>query len=199
MMSVSAILTHHVKGMHMSQNLYEIPLTRIDGQPATLGDFSGKVLLIVNVASKCGLTKQYEGLEQLYRSKHADGLEIVGMPANDFAGQEPGSDAEIASFCSTNFDVTFPLFSKISVVGDAKHPLYQALTRAQPDAIGEGPMREKLKQYGMTPNPVPEMLWNFEKFLVGRDGKVVARFAPDVTAEDAALVTAVDQALAETK
>ena len=179
--------------------LYDIPLKRIDGQDTTLAEFNGKVLLIVNVASKCGLTKQYEGLEQLYRSKHAEGLEIVGMPANDFAGQEPGSDAEIASFCSTNFDVTFPLFSKISVVGDAKHPLYQALTDAQPEAVGEGPMREKLKQYGMTPNPVPEVLWNFEKFLVGRDGKVLARFAPDVTADDAALLTAVDQALANTK
>ena len=198
-MLASAMLTHLFKGMLMAQNLYDIPLKRIDGQDATLAEFGGKVLLIVNVASKCGLTKQYEGLEQLYRSKHADGLEIVGMPANDFAGQEPGSEAEIASFCSTNFDVTFPLFSKISVVGDAKHPLYQALTSAQPEAIGEGPMREKLKQYGMTPNPVPEVLWNFEKFLVGRDGKVVARFAPDVTADDAALVTAVDQELAKTK
>jgi len=179
--------------------LYDIPLKRIDGQDATLAEFAGKVLLIVNVASKCGLTKQYEGLEKLYRSKHAEGLEIVGMPANDFAGQEPGSEAEIASFCSTNFDVTFPLFSKISVVGDAKHPLYEALTDAQPEAIGEGPMREKLKQYGMTPNPVPEVLWNFEKFLVGRDGNVVAPFAPDVTADDAALVTALDQELAKTE
>ncbi|QEI06493.1 glutathione peroxidase [Pigmentiphaga aceris] len=178
-------------------NLYDIPLKRIDGQAATLGDFSGKVLLVVNVASKCGLTKQYEGLEQLYRAKQAAGLEIIGLPANDFAGQEPGTDDEIASFCSTNFDVSFPLFSKISVVGDAKHPLYQALTSAQPDATGEGPMREKLKQYGMTPNPVPEVLWNFEKFLVGRDGKVVGRFAPDVTADDAALLAAVDRQLAK--
>jgi glutathione peroxidase len=176
-------------------NLYDIPLARIDGRGTTLGEFAGKVLLVVNVASKCGLTKQYEGLEALYRARHAEGFEIVGMPANDFAGQEPGSDAEIAAFCTTSFDVTFPMFSKISVVGEAKHPLYAALTAAQPAATGDGPMREKLAQYGMTPNPAPEVLWNFEKFLVGRDGRVVERFAPDVAADDPALLAAIEREL----
>ena len=175
--------------------LHDIPLTRIDGTDSRLGDFAGKVLLVVNVASKCGLTKQYEGLEQLYRAKHDAGFEVLGMPANDFAGQEPGSDEEIASFCATTFDVSFPMFSKISVVGEAKHPLYQALTAAQPDATGDGPMREKLAQYGMTPNPAPEVLWNFEKFLVARNGKVVARFAPDVAPDDPALLAAIDHEL----
>jgi glutathione peroxidase len=178
-------------------NLQDIPLKRIDGADTNLGAFAGKVVLVVNVASKCGLTKQYEGLEALYRAKAADGFVIAGMPANDFAGQEPGSEADIASFCTTTFDVTFPMFSKISVVGADKHPLYQVLTAAQPAATGDGPMREKLQQYGMTPNAAPEVLWNFEKFLIARDGSVAERFAPDVTADDAALRAAIDRELAK--
>ncbi|TAA43478.1 glutathione peroxidase [Pseudoxanthomonas winnipegensis] len=177
-------------------SLYDIPLTTIDGQPAKLGDYRGKVLLVVNVASKCGLTPQYAGLEALYRDKHAAGLEVLGFPANNFKEQEPGSDAEIASFCSTEYDVTFPLFSKISVAGNSVHPLYQALINAQPVAIGEGPMREKLKGLDIKVNPAPGVLWNFEKFLIGRDGRVVARFSPDVAADDARLREAVDAALA---
>ncbi|WP_287029574.1 MULTISPECIES: glutathione peroxidase [Pseudomonas] len=178
-------------------NLYEIPVTSIDGTAQTLEPYKGKVLLVVNVASKCGLTPQYEGLEKLYESKHAAGLEVLGFPANDFLGQEPGSDEEIKAFCSLTYDVKFPLFAKISVVGDGQHPLYQALTRALPDATGEGPMREKLKGYGIQANPVPEVQWNFEKFLIGRDGRVAARFAPDVTADDPRLVEAVEAELAK--
>jgi len=178
-------------------NLYEIPVTSIDGTAQTLAPYKGKVLLVVNVASKCGLTPQYEGLEKLYESRHASGLEVLGFPANDFLGQEPGSEAEIKEFCSLTYDVKFPLFAKISVVGDGQHPLYQALTRALPDATGEGPMREKLKGYGIQANPVPEVQWNFEKFLIGRDGRVAARFAPDVTADDPRLVEAVDAELAK--
>ncbi|WP_282338657.1 glutathione peroxidase [Pseudomonas sp. PS02288] len=178
-------------------NLYEIPVTSIDGTAQTLEPYKGKVLLVVNVASKCGLTPQYEGLEKLYESKHAAGLEVLGFPANDFLGQEPGSDEEIKAFCSLTYDVKFPLFAKISVVGDGQHPLYQALTRALPDATGEGPMREKLKGYGIQANPVPEVQWNFEKFLIGCDGRVAARFAPDVTADDPRLVEAVEAELAK--
>ncbi|MCQ4271577.1 glutathione peroxidase [Pseudomonas kuykendallii] len=178
-------------------NLYEIPVTSIDGTTQTLEPYKGKVLLVVNVASKCGLTPQYEGLEKLYESKHAAGLEVLGFPANDFLGQEPGSEEEIKAFCSLTYDVKFPLFAKISVVGDGQHPLYQALTRALPDATGEGPMREKLKGYGIQANPVPEVQWNFEKFLIGRNGRVAARFAPDVTADDPRLVEAVDAELAK--
>ena len=180
----------------MTAALTDIPLKTIDGAPATLGAYAGKVRLVVNVASKCGLTPQYAGLEALYREKHAAGLEILGFPANDFAGQEPGSDDEIQQFCSLTYDVSFPLFSKIAVTGEAIHPLYAALTAARPEATGEGPMRENLRGYGMSPNPAPGVLWNFEKFLIGRDGRVVDRFAPDVTADDPRLRAAVEAALA---
>ena len=180
----------------MAATLDTLPLTTIDGRAATLGDWAGKVRLVVNVASKCGLTPQYEGLEKLYREKHAAGLEVLGFPANDFAGQEPGTNEEIATFCSTTFGVDFPMFAKIAVTGDGVHPLYRALVAAQPAATGEGPMRGKLAGAGIAINPAPGVLWNFEKFLVGRDGRVVARFAPDVTADDPRLRAAIDAALA---
>lgn len=180
----------------MTAPLTDIPLTTIDGDATTLGAYAGRVLLVVNVASKCGLTPQYAGLEALYREMHAAGLEVLGFPANDFAGQEPGSDDEIQQFCSLTYDVSFPLFSKIAVTGEAIHPLYAALTAARPEATGEGPMRENLRGYGMTPNPAPGVLWNFEKFLIGRDGRVVDRFAPDVTADDPRLRAAVEATLA---
>ncbi|CAN7322705.1 glutathione peroxidase [Caballeronia sp. LjRoot34] len=180
----------------MSQTIYDVPVKSIDGASVTLEQFKGKVLLVVNVASKCGLTPQYEGLEKLYEDKRAAGLEVLGFPANNFKGQEPGRDAEILAFCNTTYDVKFPLFSKISVVGADQHPLYRTLTTAQPDATGDGPFRARLKGYGVEPNPVPEVLWNFEKFLVNRDGQVVGRFAPDVTAEDARLLDAIQAELA---
>ena len=180
----------------MTDTLDAIAVTTIDGRPATLGDWAGKVRLVVNVASKCGLTPQYEGLEKLYREKKDAGLEVLGFPANNFNGQEPGSEQEIKSFCALNFDVSFPMFAKISVAGADIHPLYQALTAAQPAAIGEGPMRERLEGFGIATNPAPAVLWNFEKFLVGKDGAVLARFAPDVAADDARLREAIDAALA---
>lgn len=180
----------------MSRTLYDIALRRIDGSAETLAASRGKVLLIVNVASRCGLTPQYEGLERLYRTHRDAGLDVLGFPANDFAGQEPGSDEEIAQFCSTTFDVGFPLYAKTSVVGADAHPLYRHLIAERPDAIGEGPMRQRLADYGIAPNPPPQVLWNFEKFLVGRDGRVLARFAPDVTADDPRLTGAVERALA---
>jgi glutathione peroxidase len=175
----------------------DIPLKRIDGSDDTLAAHKGKVLLIVNVASKCGLTPQYTGLEALYKDKRAQGFEVLGFPANDFKGQEPGSEAEISAFCSLNYDVTFPLFAKISVLGESRHPLYAALTAAQPAATGDGPFREKLTQYGVHPERKEDVLWNFEKFLIGRNGDVIGRFAPDVTADDPRLVAAIDAALAQ--
>ncbi len=181
----------------MSQAIYDIPVKSIEGAPLTLGQYKGKVLLVVNVASKCGLTPQYEGLQKLYEGKRATGLEILGFPANNFKGQEPGTDEEIQTFCSTTYDVQFPLFSKISVAGDDQHPLYQALTTAYPSATGDGAFRDRLKGYGMEPNPAPGILWNFEKFLIGRDGTVVNRFSPDTAADDAALVAAIDAELAK--
>ncbi|MBB5685301.1 glutathione peroxidase [Sphingobium boeckii] len=179
--------------------LQDIPVRTIAGDDAALRDYDGQVRLVVNVASKCGLTPQYEGLEKLYRSYRDRGFSVLGFPANNFMGQEPGSDAEIADFCQLTYDVDFPMFAKISVAGADKHPLYAALIEAQPDAVSaaEGGMREKLKGYGITPNPEPEVLWNFEKFLIGRDGDVVARFAPDIAPEDPALVRAIEQALGE--
>ncbi|WP_028228790.1 glutathione peroxidase [Paraburkholderia ferrariae] len=181
----------------MSTAIYDIPVNAIDGTPATLRRFEGKVLLVVNVASKCGLTPQYEGLESLYEDKRERGFEVLAFPANNFKGQEPGSDVEIEEFCTANYGVKFPLFSKISVVGEDQHPLYHTLTHAQPQATGDGPFRERLKGYGIAPNPAPDVLWNFEKFLVNREGKVVARFAPNVAADDPALVAAIEAELAK--
>ena len=179
----------------MSDAIYNIPVKSITGSATSLAQYRGKVLLIVNVASKCGLTPQYSGLEQLYRDKHPAGLEILGFPANDFAAQEPGTNEEIASFCSTEYDVTFPLFAKISVKGPAVHPLYRELIREQPEAAGAEAMRQKLLAYGMKLGDPTEVLWNFEKFLVDRQGDVVERFSPDTTADDARLTAAIDRAL----
>ncbi len=181
----------------MSNSLYDIPLKQIDGSSSSLGDYRGKVLLVVNVASKCGLTPQYEGLEKLYQSKRPQGLEVLGFPANNFKEQEPGSDAEIVEFCSVNYDIHFPLFSKISVVGADRHALYTELTTSQPEAIGEGPFRERLKGYGIESASTTDVLWNFEKFLIDRHGTVVARFAPDVAADDPRLLDAINTQLAK--
>ena len=181
----------------MSTSIYNIPVKTIQGEDINLNQYQGKVLLVVNVASKCGLTPQYEGLQQLYAAKQAQGLEILAFPSNDFLAQEPGSDAEIQEFCSLNYQVSFPLFAKIPVVGAEKHPLYTALTQAIPARIGEGPWWKDLVDYGLTPNEPPEVLWNFEKFLVNKQGEVVARFAPDLTADDPRIVEAIEAELAK--
>jgi len=181
----------------MPASLQDIALTTIDGQTTRLGDYAGKVLLVVNVASKCGLTPQYEGLERLYRDKREAGLEVLGFPANDFLGQEPDSDAQIQQFCQLTYDVSFPMFSKISVAGAHIHPLYQALIEAWPQAAGDAAdMRARLEGKGIPVNPAPGVLWNFEKFLLGRDGRVVGRFAPNTAPDDPALLAAIDRALA---
>jgi len=179
----------------MTADITTIPVKRIDGTPATLGDYDGKVRLVVNVASKCGLTPQYEGLEKLYRAKKAEGLEILGFPANNFKEQEPGTEADIQNFCSTTYDVTFPLFAKISVAGDDKHPLYQALTAAQPETKDSDAFRARLDGLGIPTNPRGEVLWNFEKFLIARDGTVAGRFSPDIPADDARLTEAIEAEL----
>ncbi|HRM29525.1 MAG TPA: glutathione peroxidase [Acinetobacter johnsonii] len=181
----------------MSTSIYNIPVKTIQGEDINLNQYQGKVLLVVNVASKCGLTPQYEGLEKLYQYKKSQGLEILGFPANNFLAQEPGSDAEIQEFCSLNYQVDFPLFSKISVAGDDKHPLYETLTHAVPERIGEGSWWKDLVDYGLTPNEPPEVLWNFEKFLINKNGEVVARFAPDITANDPRIVDAINAELAK--
>lgn len=148
----------------------------IDGEEQDLSAYEGKVLLVVNVASKCGLTPQYEGLEALYREHKDEGLVVLGFPANDFNGQEPGTEAEIRQFCTANYGVTFPMFSKISVKGAGAHPLYRQLAELPPPAGGE-----------------PS--WNFTKYLVDRDGNVVMRFDPRTKPDDPALVAAVEAEL----
>ncbi|GMU77701.1 MAG: hypothetical protein AMXMBFR46_05000, partial [Acidimicrobiia bacterium] len=172
--------------------LGEIEFTKMDGSTGSLSDHTGEVVLVVNVASQCGLTPQYGALQQLYADRHADGFTVLAFPANDFAGQEPGTDAEIAEFCSSQYSVTFPVLSKISVVGADQHPLYAALTAQVPTAEGKDAMREGLRGHGLDPTEDPDVLWNFEKFLIARDGRVVARFAPAVAPDDPAVVAVID-------
>ena len=146
--------------------LYDFTVDDIEGHPVSLDRYKGKVLLVVNTASKCGFTPQYKGLEALYRKYRERGLEVLGFPCNQFGAQEPGSEQEIATFCETNYDVTFPMFAKVDVNGDAAAPLYRYLKREKPGLLGT----EAIK-------------WNFTKFLVDRNGSVVARYAPNDTPE----------------
>ncbi len=158
--------------------IHDIELQTIDGQPASLGDFAGSAVLVVNVASKCGLTPQYTGLQRLYEQFADRGLVVAGFPCNQFGEQEPGTPAEITEFCSVNYGVTFPLFAKIDVNGPGRHPLYAQLTET-PDAEGKA----------------GDIQWNFEKFLLGADGKVVARFRPLTEPEAPEVVAAIEAAL----
>jgi len=175
-----------------------IPLTRIDGTPDSLAEHKGKVLLVVNVASKCGLTPQYEGLEKLYQDYKDKGFEVLGFPANDFGAQEPGTHEEIMEFCSVNYGVSFPLFAKADVTGEGKQPLYAELTAARPGKVGPAEeFRERLKGYGVTPTEDPEVLWNFEKFLIARDGTVAERFAPGIEPGAPELTGAIEAELAK--
>jgi glutathione peroxidase len=156
----------------------EFTLNSIDGQPAPLSQYRGKVVLIVNVASRCGFTPQYAGLEKVYEKYKDKGFVILGFPANNFGAQEPGTDEEIKTFCSSKYNVTFPMYSKISVKGEDKHPLYQFLTDKQAN-----------------PKTGGEIQWNTTKFLVGKDGKVIARFESAVTPESPEVTSAIEQAL----
>jgi glutathione peroxidase len=182
----------------MAEEIYEIPVKTIEGAETNLSEFKGDVLLVVNVASKCGLTPQYEGLQKLYSQYNDRGFEVLGFPANNFMGQEPGTEEEIRDFCDTNYNVEFPLFSKISVKGDDQHELYQYLTNARPETdINDGVFEEKLAGYGTRRSAPNDVLWNFEKFLIGKNGEVAARFAPDVTADDARLIEKLEAELAK--
>lgn len=158
------------------RTLYSIPLTFNDGSEADFGRFEGKAVLVVNVASKCGYTRQYAGLEELYGKYREEGLEVLGVPCNQFGGQEPGADEEIAEFCERNFGVSFPLTSKANVLGKEQHPLFAELTR---DESGQ-PVKVK---------------WNFEKFVINRDGELVGRFPSAVEPDAQELVDAVEKAL----
>jgi glutathione peroxidase len=154
--------------------LYDIPIATLEGEDSSLESYRGKALLLVNVASKCGLTPQYSGLEKLQETYGDKGFSVVGFPCNQFGGQEPGTPEEIATFCSTNYGVTFPMFEKIDVNGEHRHPIYQELTQTV-DAEGNA----------------GDILWNFEKFLVAPSGTVVARFRPRTTPEDPVVVEAI--------
>jgi len=158
--------------------LYDIPVHTLQGEESSLGEYAGKTLLVVNVASKCGLTPQYEGLERLQKTYGERGFSVVGFPSNQFMGQEPGTPEEIQQFCSTTYGVSFPLFEKIDVNGDDRHPIYEELTAA-PDADGNA----------------GDITWNFEKFLVSNTGEVIGRFRPQVEPEDPAIVDAIEAAL----
>jgi len=161
----------------------------IDGTATTLGTYKGSVALVVNVASKCGLTPQYEGLEALYEKYHDKGLVVLGFPCNQFRGQEPGSEAEIKEFCTLNYNVKFPLFSKIDVNGADAHPLYQFLKQQQPGETISPEVIASNRMYQFINAEFPQFMrdgeikWNFTKFLVGRDGKVLKRYEPDVKPE----------------
>jgi glutathione peroxidase len=159
-------------------SIYDFTMKSIDGQPVSLKSYSGKVVLLVNVASRCGFTPQYAGLEALYEKYKDRGLVIVGIPANNFASQEPGTNDEIKKFCSTKYNVTFPMMAKVSVLGDDETPLYQFLTdkAANPQIGGD-------------------IKWNFTKFLFDRNGKPVARFEPAITPDSPQVQTAIESAL----
>ena len=156
-------------------SLYDIPLKTLHGEPATLAEHKGKALLLVNVASKCGLTPQYTGLEQLHEAYADRGFSVLGFPCNQFGGQEPGGAEEIETFCSMTYGVTFPLYEKVEVNGDDRHPLFDELT-ATADAEGKA----------------GDISWNFEKFLVSPEGEVVARFNPTVTPSAPEVVSAIE-------
>jgi len=163
---------------HHDQTFYDFKMPNINGKEVSLAKYKGKVLLVVNVASKCGYTPQYEGLEALYKAKKSKGFAILGFPANNFGAQEPGTDAEIKEFCTSKFGVTFPMFSKISVKGEDEHPLYKWLIAS-------------------SDRPNDDIEWNFSKFVIGKDGKVVARFKSKSTPDSPEVTAAIDAALAK--
>jgi glutathione peroxidase len=179
--NLAVILSLFVAGVCMAapaNSVYNFTLKSIDGQPVNLKSYHGKVLLLVNVASKCGYTPQYAGLESLYEKYKDRGLIIVGIPANNFAGQEPGTNAEIKTFCRNKYNVSFPMMSKVSVLGDDKTPLYVFLT-----------------DKSVNPQIGGDIKWNFTKFLFDRNGKPVARFEPAVTPDSPQVTAAVESAL----
>lgn len=176
--ATSLLLAAALSAADAPKSVYDIPLKDIDGKETSLKPYQGKVMLIVNVASKCGKTPQYAQLEQLNQQFQKDGLAVLGFPCNDFGGQEPGTNDQIKEFCSTKYKVTFPMFDKLKVKGPEKHPLYQVLS---------GPE-----------SPFPgDVKWNFGKFLVSRDGKILKRFEPGVKPDAPEVVDAIKAALAE--
>jgi glutathione peroxidase len=167
-----------VKQTTADRSIHEIELPLLDGDPGRLADYEGRVVLAVNVASKCGFTPQYAGLQRLYDTYSERGFTVLGFPSNQFMGQEPGSAEQIAEFCSLNYGVTFPLYAKLDVKGAKQHPLYEILTDSVDDKGAAGNVK-----------------WNFEKFLIGKDGRVVRRFRSKTVPEDPAIVAAIEELL----
>src|SRR5690606_29302952 len=184
----------------MTNALTQIPFKKMDDSEGRLADFAGSVVMIVNVASACGLTPQYEALEKLYESHRERGLVVLAFPANNFGAQEPGSNDEIVEFCRGKFGVQFPMAQKISVTGDDAHPLYRELVDAIPHALHneDSELLKVLKTHNLAPKNDTDIMWNFEKFLLKRKGEVVARFAPDIAPDDARIVQAIEAELAKT-
>ena len=183
----------------MSAPIYEIPVRKIDGSAASLEEYAGDVLLVVNVASACGLTPQYAALEQVYEMYRDKGFKVLGFPANDFAAQEPGTNEEIQEFCSSKYAVQFPMYAKIAVKGETQHPLYHLLTTTTSHTHGDkdSALRKTLAQHGLGPTNDVDVVWNFEKFLIGKHGDVVARFAPDITPDDPQVIGAIETEIAK--
>jgi glutathione peroxidase-family protein len=179
---LGALLSDRLEAQQMETNamssIYDVAVKQIDGTATTLGGYKGQVMLIVNVASRCGFTGQYAGLQKLYETYKERGLTVLGFPANDFLGQEPGSNAEIAQFCSSKYHVTFPLFEKIVVTGSDMHPLYKYLTEKETN-----------------PEFAGKLTWNFNKFLIGRDGRILARFGSRTEPEHKVVIAALEKAL----
>ncbi len=178
-LGLGLLLASETKGIPVS-SIYDLTVKTIEGKDAALSAYTGQVVMIVNVASKCGFTPQYKGLEALYQRYRAQGFVVLGFPSNDFLGQEPGTDAEIQQFCSLRYQVTFPLFSKITVKGKSAHPLYQYLTDPQTNPEFGG-----------------NISWNFNKFLIDRRGRIVARFGSRTTPESEDVKVAIEKALAD--
>ncbi len=181
----------------MNQSLYDFSVKKIDGTSINLGQYKGQVALVVNVASKCGLTPQYEGLEKLYKEYKDQGLVVLGFPANEFLSQEPGSNSEIQEFCRMNFGVEFPMFEKVVVKGESQHPLYQFLTTASPEATMKpnGTLIDRLSSKGLITGKAQDIKWNFEKFLVNKKGEVVRRFSPELDPLDPLIIEAIKKEL----
>lgn len=176
--AIATLALFSFKSDNNSGNIYQFKVDDIDGKPVSLSAYQGKVLLIVNVASKCGLTPQYEGLQTFYLDNQSKGFEILGFPANNFMGQEPKGNKDIKEFCSSKYKVTFPMFSKISVKGKDIHPLYKFLTSKEENGVEDAPVS-----------------WNFQKFLIGRDGKLIKAFAPGTKVDSEEMTKAIYQAL----
>lgn len=182
LVAAGAAIAAREEGREMSEpaakSVYDFTMKSIDGKDVKLADYRGKVLLLVNTASQCGYTPQYKGLQAIYQKYQGDGFLVLGFPANNFGGQEPGTNEEIKQFCTMRYKVTFPMFAKISVKGDDQHPLYQYLTSKQTSP-----------QFG------GDIAWNFNKFLVSRSGEIIGRFGSRVDPESAELTSAIEQAL----